>query len=113
MNAFLGEAAAGATWPPPWRLFQRDRPEEAAQLKVIWETPPLMNNSVMVRDDLPDELARRLQQRLVELADTDKGRLILTGMETARFHPANNDSYDKVRAYVAAFERDVRPVEQP
>jgi len=37
MNALLGESAAGATWPPPWRLFQKDHPEEAAKLEVIWK----------------------------------------------------------------------------
>ena len=26
MNVYLGQTAAGATWPPPWRLFQKDRP---------------------------------------------------------------------------------------
>jgi phosphonate transport system substrate-binding protein len=46
MNTCLGKSAAGATWPPPWRLFQIDHPDKAAQLELIWETPPLMNNSV-------------------------------------------------------------------
>jgi phosphonate transport system substrate-binding protein len=33
-------------------------------------------------------------------------------MSTARFHPADNLSYEKVRDYVDIFEREVRPVEQ-
>ena len=53
MNAYLGQTAAGATWPPPWRAFQKEHPREAAELKVIWETESLVNNSVMVRDDVP------------------------------------------------------------
>ena len=62
MNAYLGKSAAGATWPPPWRLFQQDHPAEAAQLKVIWETPSLLNNSVMVRDDVPAAVGRRVRR---------------------------------------------------
>ena len=111
MSAFLGNSAAGATWPPPWRLFQRDHPEEAAQLKVLWETPSLINNSVMVRDDVPPELASSVRRALLELSQTAQGRQLLAGMETARFHPADDQGYDPVRQYVARFEREVRTVE--
>jgi phosphonate transport system substrate-binding protein len=112
MNAYLGKSAAGATWPPPWRLFQMDHPAEAAQLKLIWETPPLMNNSVMARDDTPLELRDKVLALLLALDETPKGRAILTGMSTARFHAADDASYDKVRDYVAVFEQKVRPVER-
>jgi phosphonate transport system substrate-binding protein len=112
MNAYLGKSAAGATWPPPWRLFQRDHPAEAAQLKLIWQTPPLMNNSVMARDDVPAALRDKVQALLLTLGETPSGRAILNAMETARFHAADDASYDKVRDYVAVFEQEVRPVEQ-
>ncbi len=113
MNAYLGEATAGATWPPPWRLFQKDRPDEAIQLEVIWETPPLMNNSIMVRDDVPATVRDQVRELILALDGTDQGRAILAGMETARFYPADDASYQKVREYVARFEQEVRPVEQP
>ncbi len=112
MNAFLGKSAAGATWPPPWRLFQQDHPEQAAQMKLIWETPPLMNNSVMARDDVPADLRDRVQRLILDLEQTPEGKAILEGMSTARFHLADDASYDRVREYVARFEREVRPVEQ-
>ncbi len=112
MNAYLGKSAAGATWPPPWRLFQKDHPEQAAQLKLIWETPPLMNNSFMVRDDIPVALRDKVQKLIVDLDKTEEGRAILESSTTARFHIANDSSYDRVRDYVATFEQQVRPVEQ-
>lgn len=112
MNAYLGKSAAGATWPPPWRLFQRDHPAEAAQLELIWETPPLLNNSVMLRDDVPAAVGATIRKTLLDLAQTPEGRKILAGMSTARFHAADDASYAKVRDYVASFEREVRPVEK-
>lgn len=113
MNVFLGEAAAGATWPPPWRLFQKQHPQEAAALTVAWETPSLLNNSVMARGDVPPAVRDRLRELLLGLDGTPEGQGILAGMETARFHPADDASYQPVRDYVAAFEREVRPVERP
>ena len=111
MNVVLGQSAAGATWPPPWRLFQKEHPTEAAQLEVAWETPSLVNNSVMARDDVPESVSRVVRQALLDLERTTEGQAVLAGMETARFHPADDATYDVVRQYVARFERDVRPVE--
>lgn len=111
MNAYLGKSAAAATWPPPWRLFQRDHPAEAAELEVIWETPSLMNNSVMLRDDIPSNVGEVIRNTLLDLSNTPEGRKILAGMATARFHAADDHSYAKVREYVSRFEREVRPVE--
>lgn len=113
MNAYIGKSSAAATWTLPWRLFQRDHPTEAAQLKLVWETPPLMNNSVMVRDDVPAAVREAIRQALLGLAQTAQGQAVLAGMETAGFHEATDASYDRVRDYIARFEKEVRPVEQP
>lgn len=112
MNVYLGQSAAGATWPPPWRSFQKDHPTEAAQLKVIWETPSLINNSVMARDDVPQAIREGVRRALLDLPNTPEGRQILVGMETARFHAADDASYDIVRNYVERFQKEVRPIEQ-
>lgn len=110
MNAYLGLTAAGATWPTPWRAFQKEHPEEAAQLMVIWETEPLINNSVMVRDDVLPEVADKVTELLLGLDETEEGISILSGMETAHFLPATDMDYEVVRDYVARFEVEVRQV---
>lgn len=112
MNVYLELTAAGATWPPPWRAFQRDHPQEAAELKVIWETEPLINNSVMARDDVPNDVREKIQLLLTTLHETEEGRLILAGMDTSRFILANDSDYDEVRVFVSHFEELVRPVEE-
>jgi phosphonate transport system substrate-binding protein len=111
MNAYLGKSAAAATWPPPWRAFQRDFPKEAAELRLAWETPPLINNSFMARDDVPAPLAGRVRAELLALHESPEGDAILAAMETARFHAADDASYAVVRDFIARFERAVRPVE--
>ncbi|MDD2925194.1 PhnD/SsuA/transferrin family substrate-binding protein [Rhodoferax sp.] len=113
MNVFLKLTAAGATWPTPWRAFQKEHPKEAAELEMIWETEPLINNSVMVRNDVPVPVAQQVQALLLGLEPAGDGKAILAGMETARFLPSSDQAYDLVRAYVARFEKEVRPVELP
>lgn len=112
MNAYLGKTAAGATWPTPWRAFQKTHPQKAAELKIAWETETLLNNSVMARDDVPAALLEQVRRLLLQLDQTEEGRTILAGMETTRFLPATDKEYDLVRSYIARFEREVRPVEK-
>jgi phosphonate transport system substrate-binding protein len=113
MNTYLKLAAAGATWPPPWRAFQKDFPMEAAELKVLWETEPLINNSFMVRNDVPAQVTEQVRVLLLGLKETPEGKAILDKMETARFLPAKDLDYGVVRRFIVRFEREVRPVEQP
>ncbi|MCK9401956.1 MAG: PhnD/SsuA/transferrin family substrate-binding protein [Chitinophagaceae bacterium] len=111
MNVYLKKTIAGGTWPPPWRLFQKDHPKEAAELKVIWETEWLINNSVMVRDDIPVEIRNQVQKCLAELHESKQGKLVLAGMETARFIRARNEDYNMVKAFTEKFEKEVRKID--
>lgn len=111
LSVFQGRSAAAATWPPPWRAFQIDHPIEASQLRVIWQTAPLLNNSVMVRNDVPQGVRDGVRRVLLALNDTPAGRSVLTAMQTARFQASVDADYDRVRDYIARFEREVRPVE--
>lgn len=108
LSVALGETDAGVTWPPPWRIFQKEHPEVAASLVVLGETAALVNNSVMVRDDFPEAVERGLVRFLTGLESTERGRKILVGMETARFTSADDQDYEVVRQYVARFEAEVR-----
>ncbi|MCX5829229.1 MAG: PhnD/SsuA/transferrin family substrate-binding protein [Deltaproteobacteria bacterium] len=112
MNAYLKQTVAAATWPTPWRAFQKEHPTEAAEMKLMWETPSLINNSVMARNDVPLSVREQVRESLLKLHNTPEGRAILEGMETARFRPAADADYDIVRDYIAGFEKEVRPVER-
>jgi len=111
MHVLLKQSDIGATWPVPWRHFQKEHPQEAAQMRVIWETPTLINNSVMVRNDVPPTIREQVSKLLTGLALTAEGRTLLQHMETARFQAANDADYAPVRELIGRFEREVRPVE--
>jgi phosphonate transport system substrate-binding protein len=65
----------------------------------------------MVRNDVPDQLRDRIRDLLVGLQYTEEGRMLLSGMETARFHLATDADYAPVRKFIQRFERDIRHVE--
>ena len=113
LNVYHRQTAAGATWPAPWRAFCREHPREAGELKILWETPAMMNNAVMVRSDVAPAVRDEVLRLLLHLHETPAGQAILAGMETARFLPVGNADYEPVRRFVAAFEAGIRPVEKP
>ncbi|GAB6043905.1 phosphate/phosphite/phosphonate ABC transporter substrate-binding protein [Endothiovibrio diazotrophicus] len=110
MNVYLGETAAGATWPPPWRAFAKERPEVAAELEVKWRTETLPNNGLVARNDTPPTLVARVGELLFDLHNHPEGQAILAPMELSRFEPASEATYQPVVEFLKRFEREVRPL---
>ncbi len=110
MNVYLKNTAAGATWPPPWEALSDERPELKKELKVIWTTSHLPNNSLIVLSDVPQSIVNNVSELLFDFHNTDEGKQILSAMHLSRFETANNNTYDSVRDFVRQFSEKVRPI---
>jgi len=108
MNVYLGKSAAGATWPPPWRAFAERHPELAATLVVKWETPPLINNGLVVRDDVPKEVVAQVTTLLLGLHTHEVGRALLAALPLTRFEPATNETYQPVNDFMVHYRAVMR-----
>jgi len=108
MNVFLGDTVAGATWPPPWELLAKERPELAEQLEIKWQTEPLPNNGLVVRKDVSADLIQQVSDVLFNLHNDEAGKKILEKMDLSKFEPANNTSYQSVVDFVDTFSKSVR-----
>lgn len=112
MNVFLGYTAAGATWPPPWRLLSEERPELKRALDPIWITDSLPNNSLMVRDDVPESLAQRVAALLLHLHENEEGRILLSAIGLSKFEKADDATYRPVIDFLEKFVKNVRSPEK-
>ncbi len=110
MNVFVGASTAGATWPPPWKALSDERPELKQQLKVIWQTQSLPNNSLVARSDVPPQLIREVQTLLSNLRNTQVGQKILEKMYLSKFELADNETYRPVQKFIEHFDKTVRPL---
>ena len=110
MNVYLGKSAAASTWPPPWRAFIKERPEIAEHVMIKWETKPLLNNSLVVREDVPVELVQRVKEIILNLHTHSQGRKILSAMELSRYESAQDGTYEPVQEFLENFEERVRRV---
>lgn len=112
MNVYLGEVAAGATWPVPWKAFVKEHPEQAAQMEVKWQTEALLNNGWVARADVPPEVVDKVAKTLFALNSSESGRKILARLPISRFELASNATYQPVVDYLDRFSRTVRPIER-
>lgn len=107
MNVYLGKSAAGATWPLPWQVFMERNPKMAAELEVKWETPPLVNNSLVAQDDVPQELVAKVRDLLLGLHTHEEGRKLLTTLPLARFEDATEATYQPVRDFLKKYDEEI------
>ena len=111
MNVLLGHVAAGATWPVPWKTFQQENPEMAAQLEVKWQTGTLPNVGWVARGDVPNALVEAVGKALVNLNSTQQGRAMLEKLGITSFEHASNATYKPVQQYLKVFSETVRPID--
>ena len=103
MNVVLGKADVGGTWSMPWTLLMRERPEFDKILKILWRTPPLVNNAILVRDDVPEKDARVIMNTLTDLENSPEGRDILQGLTLSRFERCTDTAYEPVAAFLKKY----------
>lgn len=112
MSAYVGDTAAGVTWPPPWLAFREAHPEKAAAMEVKWQTPPLVNNGLVARRDFPQALLQRVAAELLALHKDEEGRRLLAALPLSHFMPATDADYDVVRDFLHHFDVKVRRLEE-
>jgi len=110
MNVMLGDTIAGATWPLPWRALSKERSKLAKELKVIWQTSPLPNNGLIVRDDVDRLIAKQVKEKLITLHNHEDGTRWLKKMELSQFETATNQTYQPVIEFLSIFHKTVRPI---
>jgi len=110
MNVYLGDVAAAATWPPPWRALSAQRPELREALEIRWQTPPLPNNGLVARQDVPPAVVEQVGRILFALHTNEAGAALLQRMEQTGFEAADDATYQPVRDFLASYNDHVQPI---
>jgi phosphonate transport system substrate-binding protein len=83
-------------------FFADEQPEKAANAKVIWESPPLPESSIVVRKDLDPALKEKIRQFFLTYGTGDdavgqRQREVLKKLKYGGFRPADDTYLDPVR----------------
>lgn len=108
MSVYMGQSAAGATWPPPWQAFASRNPQVAAGLVVKWETPPLVNNALVARNDVPQKVIDQVGSLLFSMHTHEEGRKLLAVLPLSHFEKATNETYEPVHEFLKKYQAVIR-----
>ena len=83
-------------------FLERQTPQVASQIEVIWESPPIPESAIVVRGDLDPALKERIRSFFLtygrgEGAEAERQRQVLAGLNYSGFNPADASYLDPIR----------------
>tara|TARA_Y100001935_G_scaffold240674_1_gene229400 strand:+ start:510 stop:1412 length:903 start_codon:yes stop_codon:yes gene_type:complete len=104
---YQGQVDGGATfYSPPSdgeiqdarRLVKVQYPDVEEKIKIVDLTPPIPNDPIIFRKDLPQEVKSKVVQALMEFVKTTKGQEVMQKLSSVTgLIPATDKDYDSVR----------------
>jgi phosphonate transport system substrate-binding protein len=104
MNAYTSDTVAAATWPSPWETWQKENPQKAQEMEVIWETLPLVNNGFVARSALDQNLSNKVVTLLCALDTFPTGKKILEDAGFDGFEHASEKTYIPVEKFLKQYD---------
>jgi phosphonate transport system substrate-binding protein len=88
-------------------FFNRQRPDLAKNVEVIWTSPPLPESSIVARKDLDPAIKEKMRQFFLTYGTgtgpaADKQREVLKGLTYGGFRPADDSYLDPIREMEAS-----------
>jgi phosphonate transport system substrate-binding protein len=80
------------------RTFITSKPNVRNALKILWQTNGYTPHAIAANKGLNDELAERITDALVQLAEDQDGMLMLEDLGIKGFEKASDSDWDDVRA---------------
>ncbi|MGA9046794.1 phosphate/phosphite/phosphonate ABC transporter substrate-binding protein [Sulfuricurvum sp.] len=104
LNTYTKDSLITATWPPAWEKWKNENPTKAAEMEIVWETEPLLNNALSVRSDVDPVLAAKVASLLMALNTTPQGRALLEQAGLEGFEKAEDKTFEPVRVFLHHYE---------
>ena len=87
-------------------FLTRQNPQVAAQIQEIWESPPIPESGIVVREDLDPALKEKIRSFFLtygqgDTPEAERQRQVLAGLNYSQFRAADDTYLDPVREMVA------------
>lgn len=87
-------------------FLNRQNPQVAAQIEEIWQSPPIPESGIVMREDLDPVLKEKIRSFFLtygqgDSAEAQRQRQVLAGLNYSQFRAADESYLDPVREMVA------------
>lgn len=107
MNVYMGRSSAGAAWLTVWEQFVRKRPEIRSTVILKWQTPPLVNVAVLLKNETFPSVRDSLKNLLFSMQDDPEGKRALEKIGVSRLEPATTETYAPLQQFLEAYKKAV------
>lgn len=107
LNAYSGDAVACGVSARFYRSWVRENPDKAEAMEVLFTTEPSPHNAVVVRDDVPQELARRVAAALAGMAADPAVDAGAFKLGQHRFELATDATYAPFRDFLRRYDETI------
>jgi phosphonate transport system substrate-binding protein len=87
-------------------FLTKQNPQIAAQIQEIWQSPPIPESGILVREDLDPALKEKIRSFFLtygqgDTVEAQRQRQVLAGLEYSRFNAADDGYLNPIREMVA------------
>lgn len=104
LNAYSSDTIAGATWPTSWKAWLKENPEKEKDMEIVWETESLINNGVIAKKNLDNDLVAKVRVLLTQLDKIEEGKKLLENAEFDGFQKSVDSDSDSVKIFLAKYD---------
>jgi phosphonate transport system substrate-binding protein len=104
ISTYLGKSEAGVCMKRNWDVYIRDHPEVLSLVELKWETPPLVNNALLVKKTTDEKIITQLRSLFFSMHTTVEGKAALNRLDISGFEKANHDSYKPMLDFIRRYD---------
>jgi phosphonate transport system substrate-binding protein len=90
---YLHKSEAGVCLKRSWNVYIKNHPEILEKVELKWESPPLLNNALLVRNSIDSAKKSQLLNLFFSMQNNRDGKEALDRLEFNGFEKANTDTY--------------------
>lgn len=107
LNVYLKKSDAAGTWPPSWKNFIAQNPNIAKELMIKWQTPSLVNNGIIARNDVPPSVIHEISDILFDMDKNEEGKKALNRLYINKFEYADLQTYEPAKNFLKKFNTEI------
>jgi phosphonate transport system substrate-binding protein len=103
LNIYLGKCSAGFTTITGWNNFIKQRPELASKVALKWQTPAVVGNALIIRDDVSNKTANQIKNLVLTMHMNEVGRKALANLGLVKYVPADSNTYEPMKTFLKEY----------
>ncbi len=105
LAVYHNDADAAGTWPMTWNSYSSENSEIKNDLRILFSTETLINNSLMVKKDFNKELLEKIKRVFFTLHNTENGKKILNRIMLSKFEFSTNEQYQSAKIFFDNYKK--------